>query len=321
MERYQIKLRKKEIIRYAVVIITFAVILYIQSINAANTKIAYPYTFRIEQGETLTQISDRLRDAELIRSRSFFNIQALIRGDSDSLKSGVYIFDEALTTTQIIGKLSNADFGLETRQITFPEGSTRREIAEIASGFLPSFDVEAFMLETREGYLFPDTYRFFETASAQDVRIELEKTFAEKISLIEDRIRMSGRTKEEIIIMASIIEKEADTAESRRIVSDILWRRLDINMPLQVDATFVYSINRGTFDLTRDDLALDGPYNTYTRTGLPPTPIANPGYDAIEAALTPIETEYLYFLTGVDGEMYYAETLEGHRINREKYLR
>jgi len=320
MERYQIIIRKKQIIYYTVAVVFFAFIAYALSLNSPNTSINYPHTFRIERGETLSAISQRLRDEQLITSRSFFNIQALVRGQSNSLKSGVYIFKTAPSTTQIISRFAEASYGIETVQVTFPEGSTREEIAKIASGSLPSFDVNAFLLETREGYLFPDTYRFFETASAQDVRMELEEVFVEKIESIDRDIALSGRTKEEIVTMASIIEKEANTPESRRIVSDILWRRIDIGMLLQVDATFVYSIGKGTFDLTVDDLETDAPYNTYVRLGLPPTPISNPGFDAIEASLRPNETNYLYFLTGADGVMYYAETFEGHKENRRKYL-
>jgi UPF0755 protein len=320
MKRYQINLRKKEFTRYFLALTFFVLIFYIRSINAPNTTIQYPHTFRIEQGETLSMISQRLKQEQLITSRSFFNIQSLIRGQSDSLKSGVYIFKTPLSTTDIINRFAEGKFDIETIQITFPEGATREEIAAIASKSLPSFDINAFMLETREGYLFPDTYRFFETASAQDVKNELEKVFAERMKILEEEIDLSGRTKDEIIIMASIIEKEANTPESRRIVADILWRRINNEMPLQVDATFVYSIGKGTFDLTVADLEEDAPYNTYVRKGLPPTAISNPGLDTIRAAIYPTDTEYLFFLTGADGEMYYAETFEGHKENRRKYL-
>lgn len=320
MERYLILLKKKEYIRYAIAVVVFVIIFYAHLVNLPHTKETYPHIFRIEQGEVLSEISERLKEDDLIRSRSFFNIAALLSGASDSLKSGVYVFEEPITTRALVRRLAEGDFGINTVKVTFPEGSTREEMADIASASLPSFDVSRFMLETKEGYLFPDTYYFFETATAEDVYKQLSQTFTEKIKPYQEEISLSGRTEEEIIIMASILEKEANTPESRRIVADILWRRLEKNMPLQVDATFVYGIGRGTFDLTVDDLKTDGPYNSYVRRGLPPTAISNPGIDAIESALRPTKTQYLYFLTGADGEMYYARTFEGHKDNRLKYL-
>ena len=120
--------------------------------------------------------------------------------------------------------------------------------------------------------------------------------------------------------MASLIEKEADTAEDRRIVSGILWNRIDADMPLQVDAVFGYILDRSGYAPTGSDLEIDSPYNTYENRGLPPGPIANPGLDALTAALHPAATEYFYYLTGRDGLMYYAETFEEHKRNRELYL-
>lgn len=120
--------------------------------------------------------------------------------------------------------------------------------------------------------------------------------------------------------MASIIEGEADK-DSKQAVSNILWKRIKLDMALQVDAPFVYSIGKGTFDLSNGDLKdKENPYNTYVNKGLPPTPISNPGLESLKAAATPAETPYLYFLTGHDGNMYYAETFEGHKKNRKLHL-
>jgi len=120
--------------------------------------------------------------------------------------------------------------------------------------------------------------------------------------------------------MASIIEAEARTTESRRIISGILWKRISLGMPLQVDSTFVYINGKNTYELTSDDLKIDSPYNTYVYKGLPPTPIGNPGLDAILAALYPKTSKYLYFLSSKSGDMYYATTFEQHKRNKELYL-
>jgi UPF0755 protein len=120
--------------------------------------------------------------------------------------------------------------------------------------------------------------------------------------------------------MASILEREANNPEDMRIVAGILWNRLDIDMPLQVDAVFGYIRQENGYTPTAEDLQLDSPYNTYRNRGLPPTPISNPGLDALLAAVQPEETPYLYYLTGRDGKMYYGRTFEDHKRNRALYL-
>ena len=147
-----------------------------------------------------------------------------------------------------------------------------------------------------------------------------EENFNVKIKSIDDAIRAFKKPLKDIVIMASILEAEARTTETRRIIAGILWKRLDIGMPLQVDAAFQYIDGKTTFQLATSDLETDSPYNTYTRKGLPPTPITNPGLDAILATITPIKTPYLYYLTDKDGKMHYAVTHEGHLANKEKYL-
>ena len=120
--------------------------------------------------------------------------------------------------------------------------------------------------------------------------------------------------------MASILEKEAQNFENMRAVASILWKRLAIGMPLQVDATLQYAIGKNTYELTTKDLATTSPYNTYTNRDLPPTPIANPGIDSIRAAIDIKPTKYLYYLTDKKGNFYFAETHEKHVLNKQKYL-
>ena len=122
--------------------------------------------------------------------------------------------------------------------------------------------------------------------------------------------------------MASLIEREVRTYEDMRIVSGLLWKRMEIGMPLQVDATLVYLTGRKTGQITNDDKLIDSAYNTYKYRGLPPTPIANPGLNAINAAIDPIESEYLYYLsTPITGETIFSKTLDEHNENRIKYLK
>jgi UPF0755 protein len=121
--------------------------------------------------------------------------------------------------------------------------------------------------------------------------------------------------------MASLIEEETATPEDRRIVSGILWKRLSSGMRLQVDATFAYTIGKGSLELTTEDLKSDSPYNTYRIYGLPPTPIVNPGLDAITAALHPTSSPYVYYLSDKNGVMHYSKTFEEHKLAKAKYLR
>ena len=120
--------------------------------------------------------------------------------------------------------------------------------------------------------------------------------------------------------MASILEREVKSAEDKKIVSDILWSRIKVGMALQVDATLAYERDKDSYTLTSADLKKDSPYNTYTRRGLPPTPISNPGFDAILGALEPKVNPYLYFLTDKEGKVYYASTYAGHLSNKAKYF-
>ena len=204
-----------------------------------------------------------------------------------------------------------------------PEGSSTKEIATILGKILPDFAKEKFITEAqgKEGYLFPDTYYFPPNIKPDAVIEAMEKNFNEKIISLNEQISAFGKPMKEIIIMASLLEEEARKLETKQMIADILWRRLKMDMPLQVDASFQYVNGKNTFTLSLDDLKIDSPYNTYLYKGLPPTPITNPGLDSIIAAVTPTTSKYLYFLTDKNGNMRYAVTHDEHVVNKEKYLR
>jgi len=171
-----------------------------------------------------------------------------------------------------------------------------------------------------EGFLFPDTYLFLPNAKPSDVLAVFEENFNVKIKSIDDAIRAFKKPLKDIVIMASILEAEARTTETRRIIAGILWKRLSIGMPLQVDAPFQYIIGKNTFQLTTGDLKFDSPYNTYLYKGLPPGAIGNPGLDAILATTYPQGNDYLYFLTTDDGVAIYGRNFEEHKANKARYL-
>jgi len=217
----------------------------------------------------------------------------------------------------VADRIAKGERGIESIRVTVTEGMTAREMGEVFARSLPDFDAAVFttLATPYEGYLFPDTYFIDPGTSPEQVVQLLRDTFVERTKNIS-----SEPDFDQVVIMASIIEKEANNAEDRRIVSGILWDRIELDMPLQVDAVFGYILGRSGYAPTGDDLEIDSPYNTYLNRGLPPGPIANPGLDAIEAARKPSSSPYLYYLTGTDGRMYYAETFEGHKQNRELYL-
>ena len=182
------------------------------------------------------------------------------------------------------------------------------------------FDPKDFISNAKEGYLFPDTYLFLPNSEITQVLSFMKNNFDKKIQSIESEIIEFKKPLNDVIIMASILEEEARKTDTRRTIAGILWKRLSVGMPLQVDVTFQYINGKKTFELTTEDLKIDSPYNTYKYRGLPPTPISNPGLDSILSAITPIETPYFYFLSDKDGNMHYAKTFSEHKKNKELYL-
>lgn len=274
----------------------------------------------IEGGKTLNEVSAFFSEQKIIRSPFWFKVFVTIFGGDKRIFAGDYFFKESLSAITVARRVTSDDHGLTSVRITIPEGLNKFEIAEMFSKKFTKFDKEIFTSTAPEGYLFPDTYFFLSNVEAEFVVAAMKKNFDEKIQELMPRIEQFGRPYEDVIIMASIIETEARQKNTRRMIADILWRRLDIGMPLQVDVSFKYVNGKVTPDLTLDDLDIDSPYNTYKYAGLPPTPIANPGLGAIEATITPTKSSYLYFLSGNDGVMHYARTFEEHKQNRRLYL-
>jgi len=277
--------------------------------------------FRIEEGDSLSQISKNLEKKKLVESGSWFRLFVMMMGGERKIKAGDYYIEKPLPVFTLAYRTVVGKFSLTPLKITVPEGLNTKQVAELLKPRLKFLNEEEFVRIADEGRLFPDTYFFLPNAGAREVIRTMEGNFDKKMEEIKDKISESGENLNEILIMASIIEEEALNQEDRKIVSGILWKRLEIEMPLQVDATFSYVNGKNTYELTHDDLRIESPYNSYRNVGLPPTPISNPGLDAILAALEPTETNYFYFLADRRGNTYYAETFEEHQTNREKYLR
>lgn len=276
----------------------------------------------IERGMSVQEIADTAKEKGIVRSSLFLYALLTFKYDPTTIYAGTYSFTKPSSVFEVAHKLANDDIDKSLVSITIPEGSTRKDIAEIAKRKIPNFDTMRFLELTKnnEGYLFPDTYFVSTDFSADELVALLAETFAGKVASLNAEITKSSFTEYQILVLASILEREANDEESMRTVSGILQHRLEIRMPLQTDATMEYVLDKSLSELTADDLKMDTPYNTYKYPGLPPTPIGNPGMQAIRAVLDPIKSEYLYYITGTDGKFHYAKTFEEHKKNVQKHL-
>lgn len=291
--------------------------------------ISPPFTFpestqvKIEEGVTLRDTANILKTHDVIRSTTLFMLLVRLAPGESNVLHGTYFFEEPQSVLRVVRRLMNGDFRLTPVSVVIHEGTSNAEIAEQLAERFPEFDADEFLRRARgdEGFLFPDTYRFLPTANARSVHQALSQTFEKKIASLTPQIEASDHTLHEIITMASLIEEETQTPRDRRLVSGILWKRLERGMPLQVDATFLYINGKNTFELTLDDLRNnDSPYNTYKYTGLPPGPITNPGLDSIKAALNPEESPYFYYLSDLESNIHYSRTFPEHRRKKALYL-
>ena len=276
-------------------IIGFLFIYNIQPPKNFNTELI----FSIEKGDSVRKISKKLEENNFIKSRMLFETFVILFGGEKNIKVGDYVFKEKLSVIRLAQNISLGIKGLSPIKITIPEGFTNEEIASLISEKLKNFNKNNFLnkVSNKQGYLFPDTY-FFLTSDDENVVIEsLENNFKKRtkdvfINLSEEKVK-------EIIVMASIIEGEANGDNDREIISGILWKRISINMALQVDIAPI----------------------TYKERGLPNIPINNPGLKAINASLKPKSSPYLYYIHDKEGNTYYGKDFKEHRQNIEKYLK
>lgn len=275
----------------------------------------------ISPGTNAKEIVELLEKSEIIRKNNYtFRILIKLSKLEDKLKFGEYNLSPSMNMLQILDKLVRGEVILY--KITIPEGYTSTQIAELLDR-KEIAEKETFLklLEDREksleGYLFPDTYEVPKQYGAENMvkvmlsnfnQIAIENNFADKAEKI-------GFSMEEIIILASIIEKESKFSEERRQVSSVFHNRLKIDMKLQSCATIQYILGEPKEKLDEFDLKIDSPYNTYLYKGLPSGPISNPGLDSIMAALEPVDEDYLYFVLGENGRHIFSKTYEEHLKN------
>lgn len=279
--------------------------------------------FHVPEGMSARAVSHALATEGFVRSEVFFYLTLLLTSDPTAIKASTYRFTELLTPRELAEELTTGHFGHSLVRLTLIEGERASMIADRAAEVLRDFDRASFLAlaEPDEGRLFPDTYFVPSDYTAEELHSLLTTTFTERTTPLSSEIDSHPLSLSEILTLASIIEREANTAESMAMVSGILQNRLAIDMPLQADASIEYVLDKPLSQLTPNDLQMDSPYNTYTNLGLPPTPIGNPGLAAITAVLRPTESPYFYYISAPDGTFHYARTYDEHRINIATYLR
>lgn len=276
----------------------------------------------VKEGSTLNDAALSLKQASLIKSVIAYKIYVVLLGGSKKIIAGDYLFSEPQTSLRIAGRMVRGDQGIHQIKVTILEGMATPDIGRLLQNKIPNFNYLEFMrlAKPNEGYLFPDTYFFYENVTTEGIVDIMRANFDKQIRKVSLAMNYSGRSASDIMKMASIVEKEAAKEEDRRIIAGILWKRMDNNYPLQVDAPFFYTLGKDSSKLTMSDLTSDSPYNLYTHKGLPPTPINNPGLDAIRATLNPIKTEYWFYLSDNRGVTHYAIDHQGHLANKDKYI-
>ncbi|MDE1925142.1 MAG: endolytic transglycosylase MltG [Patescibacteria group bacterium] len=280
--------------------------------------------FKVPQGAGIDEVAQQLKQKHLIHSALLFEAVERLEGARAEVIAGEYFFPGPQNLFTVASRLVQGDHELTPIKVTVPEGATAKEISQLLAEKVPDFDTDTFLKEAqpKEGTLFPDTYFFLPGEDADLVLTTFENNFNLHVQTqpVAGAITKFGKSLPQVLTMASLIEKEASNTKDRDIISGILWHRIALGMLLQVDAVFPYIIGVNSLQLTKADLQVDSPYNTYTNKGLPPGPISNPGLDAIEAAVEPAKTNYLYYLSDLHGVMHYCATYACQQANARKYL-
>jgi UPF0755 protein len=303
--------------------------------NLTSTK-----EFILAKGDGVNQIGQKLKDEGFLCNRLVFEIYVWLTSKEAQFKAGTHYLPKDASPRQLVNLLTSGQSLTQELTIQTLEGWTIKEIADYLAGrgivkkenFLEAtklsnnyqfdFLFEITSQENLEGYLFPDTYRVYQTATIQDIVKKMVTNFNQKLNNeLRVEIKKQNKSISQIITMASILEEEARTDEDRVMISDIFWRRLKERIGIEADSTVNYITGKKTAAISYEDAQIDNPYNTYKYRGLPPGPICNPGLSSIKAAIYPKANDYWYFLSTKDGQIIYSQNLKEHNLNKAKYLK
>jgi UPF0755 protein len=255
----------------------------------------------ISSSDTITSLAQELEVRNIIRYDFVLRGMLLFLGPDFRLEIGDYRFKKEQPVWKIAWQIYTQRHDVVPIRVTLREGITNADITRILSDNISAFRKDLFVTDARykQGYLFPDTYFFYPLSTTDEILDELSGNFKKRTKSLTTDIEKSGKILEDIIVMASIIEKEAKGQDDASMISGILWKRIKIGMPLQADAAPI----------------------TYREKGLPKEPIGNPGLVSIRASVYPTGSAYLYYLHDKKGQIYYAKTYDEHRKNISLYLR
>ncbi len=289
----------------------------------------------IPRGMSSGAIARKLAENGVVRSRVAFEILCRLR--KRTLQAGEYFFDRPATPHEVFRKI--AEGHVYVKVVTVPEGKTMKEIAElmeheglVSRGAFLAAANDAALIEdlapkarNLEGFLFPSTYQFSRHVTPEQIVDAMLRQFRDVWDRVQkEQAAADGRPTNEIVTLASLVEKETGVKEERALVAAVFQNRLERGMALQCDPTVIYALdlaNEYTGALSGKDLQIKSPYNTYRNGGLPPGPIANPGEASLRAALHPAEEDYLYFVANTQGGHVFSRTLEEHNRNVTQYRR
>jgi UPF0755 protein len=351
--------KKKSIGICVCFIVVYFILYFIYYLYLPTNKNFSEKIFVIKKGENVFQISENLKKQELIKNEFIFISYVILFGKYNRIQAGYYFLNQSMNVPKIIEKFVSGETA--KIKITIPEGFTTKQIDELLTLKFSQpgrVSLVKFLLNSKaksqnaklqfkiqnykiidfkekfeflksvpdeinlEGFLFPDTYEFFYGISEKEIVKKMLDNFNKKFTKeLREEIKNQNKTIFEILIMASLLEKEVKTFEDKKMASGILWKRLKAGMPLQVDATIVCITGKRTSKISIEETKIDSPYNTYKYKGLPLGPICNPGVESILAAIEPEDSGYWYYLSrSVERteETIFSKTLEEH--NKVKYL-
>jgi UPF0755 protein len=318
-----------------VILLLVLVAPYYSELTSNKSKNGTDVTISVEQGSSVQDIAGVLKENKLIKSEKIFILRAKLEKKADKLNYGTFELNTGMCIPDIINVLVNTTYKKETVTFTVPEGYSVEQIAERAESlslctkeeffaaldddydysFLNDVPSDKNVKYRLQGFLFPKTYEFYTDASAHDVIDAMLAQFEKEYAAVAENSRLNFY---DTITLASLIEREALLNDERPRIAGVMYNRLNKGMRLQIDASVVYVITDGLYDVNRvlySDLEVDSPYNTYKVSGLPAGPICNPGIVSIKAAINPEENNYLYYHTDTtknDGSHIFTENYEDH---------
>lgn len=343
------------IVKITIIVIVIIAIWFVDGLFRPNSPNDARVEFAIAKGQGVNEISNNLDEAGVLRSKLIFETYLWLKDVEGNLIADDYRLAQNLNVIELAEILTTPQATNNEVEVTLIEGWSNNQIANaLAEAGL--IDVDKFLddvghsgvdyaLDRRfpspenysrdfdflkdkpknrgvEGYLFPDTYRFFANATQDDVVEKLLGNFDAKFTeQMRADIKSQGKSVYEIIIMASILEKEVRGLEEKKQAADVFYKRLELGQALQADSTVNYAVGKSEFFTTASDREFDSLYNTYKYPGLPPGPISNPSIDSITAAIYPTANDYYYFLTDQDGVVHFAPDYDAHLNNVNTYLR